>query len=185
MNTERISENYLFQKHTKSEINRWIRTLQYGYYKRAWGGHANDGDEFGIWLKYRNRNELYDILDSLGIQLKPISANCFTPTIGKPYTSVEAKNFNSEIPDYPEYEQPLDVKINSVPCFMWIENGRLSMVFSGTTDGNQYEVGEQDFQNCLQIEKTITNRRLEKYVNRDYENLENYICRNTYSKLLK
>ena len=33
------------------------------------------------------------------------------------------------------------------------------MTFSGAKDGNKYEVGEEDFENCLKIEKIITDKQ--------------------------
>ena len=185
MNTEKLSDNYLFEKHQKSVIRRWNKSLKYGYFKRAWGGHANDGDEFGIWLKYNNRTELFEILNALEIELKRIPENHPKPIKGKPYSSAEFEKFKSEIKDYPEFEQPLHIKVNSIPCFMWIENGKISMKFSGAKDGNSYEVGEDDFENCLRIEQIISDMKLKKYVNTDYEKWVTHISKKRYPELFE
>ncbi len=185
MNTEQLSENYLFEKYRKDVVKRWITSLKYGYFKRACGGFANDGDEFGIWLSYQNQSELFKILNAFGIKLNKIPKNQPKPIIGKPYRFVEYKKFKSEIKDYPEFEQPLHVEIRSIPCFVWIENGKISIIFSGSKADNQYEVGEEDFENCLKIEKIITEMDLIKYVNTDYENLDAYISQKKYPKLFE
>lgn len=185
MNTEKLSYNYLFEKHQKGVIKRWNKTMNYGYFKRAWGGHANDGDEFGIWLQYKNRTELFEILNALGIDLKTIPKNHLNTILGKPYSSTEFEKFKNVIKDYPEFEQPLNIKINSVPCFTWIENGKISMTFSGAKDGNKYEVGEEDFENCLKIEKIITDKDLKKYVSTDYENWVTHISKKNYPDLFE
>lgn len=185
MNTEKFSDNYLFENHSKSEVKRWNKMLKYGYFKRAWGGHANDGDEFGIWLKYNNQNELLKILNALGIELKKIPKNHPKPIPGKSYSFTEFEKFKSEIKEFPEFEQPSHIKVNSVPCFMWIESGKISMTFSGAKDGNRYEVGEEDFENCLRIEKIITDMELKTYVSTDFENWVTHISKKKYPELFE
>ncbi|RKR13963.1 hypothetical protein CLV91_0032 [Maribacter vaceletii] len=185
MNTEKLSDIYLFEKHQKSVIKRWSKSLKYGYFKRAWGGHANDGDEFGIWLKYYNRAELFEILNAFGIELKRMPKNYSKSISSKLYSSAKSKKLKSEIKDYPEYEQPLHIKVNSVPCFMWIENEIISITFSGAKDGNRYEAGENDFGNCLKIEQIITDKKLSKYVNTDYEKWVTHISKKNYPELFE
>ena len=65
MDTQRLSDSWLFERHSKEEIRRWVDNLRYSYFKRAWGGHANDGDEFTLTLTYKDRDDLVNILKSL------------------------------------------------------------------------------------------------------------------------
>lgn len=58
MQIERLSDKWLFEQHAKSTIRAWIRQLRYFYFKRAWGGHANDGDEFQVAFTYTDRQDL-------------------------------------------------------------------------------------------------------------------------------
>jgi hypothetical protein len=37
-----------FERHSKQTIREWLRQLRYFIIKRAWGGHAGDGDEFQV-----------------------------------------------------------------------------------------------------------------------------------------
>lgn len=183
MKIEKISESRLFEKHEKSVVKKWIKTLKYGFFKRAWGGHANDGDEFGIWLKYQNKLELFEILDGLQIQLELIPKNHPKAIAGKKYDRVEIEKFKSKIKDFPEFEQPLHVEIQSINCFCWIENGHICLKFSGQEDGNEYEVSELDFKNCLQVEQVIIDKNLENYVSTDYENWVTNVSRKVYPEL--
>lgn len=125
MKIEKISEPYLFEKHSRAVIKQWNRKLKYGFYKRAWGGHANDGDAFGIWLKYDTKNELFTILNELQIKL----------------------------------------------------------TFSGQKDGNNYEVSEIDFENCLRIENIILNKNLGNYISSEYQNYATNISKRIYPEL--
>ena len=45
MQIEKLPDIWLFELHSKQTIRAWVRQLRYFYYKRAWGGHANDGEE--------------------------------------------------------------------------------------------------------------------------------------------
>ncbi|CAM4420519.1 hypothetical protein [Zobellia nedashkovskayae] len=183
MKIEKKSENRLFEKHQKSVVKRWNKTLKYGFFKRAWGGHANDGDEFGIWLKYQNRTELFEILDRLQIELKLIPENYPKAINGKKYGWEEFERFKSEIKEFPEFEQPKHIKIAGILCFCWIANGIINLKFSGQENGNGFEVTETDFENCVLIEKMIADKGLENYVSSDYENSVTNISKKVYPEL--
>lgn len=183
MINNKITEKYLFAKHSINTIKRWNKNLYYGFYKRAEGGFSDDGDEFGIWLNYKNESELFEILNVFKIELKIIPKKYPKPIIGKQYSWTEYEKFKCEIKDYPVYEQPLNIKINEIPCFCWIENGKISLKFSGALDGNHYEVNERDFENCSQIEKIISKNDLGKFVSFDYENWTTHISQKNYPEL--
>lgn len=181
----KLPDAYLFRSHSQSIVVRWSNELKYGFYKRAWGGHANDGDEFGIWLNYVSKDELFQILNALNISLKKIPENYPRPLVGKNYSYEEFQKFKNEIKDFPEYEQPSHISISSVPCFCWIENGKLCFSFSGAEDGNRYEVTETDFNNCLAVERAIKKAKLETYVSREYENWVTHISVKYYPELFE
>ena len=182
---QKLSDSYLFQTHPPSTIKSWVNDLKFGFYKRAWGGHANDGDEFGIWLNYSSKEELFRILEGFNIVLNRIPDNYPKAVPGKSYSSEEFEKFKNEIKDFPEYEQPSHISISSVPCFCWIENGKLSLSLSGAEDGNRYEVTETDFKNCLAIERTIEKQKLEAYISKDYEDWVTHISPKYYPELFE
>lgn len=180
MDIQRLSDSWLFQRHSKEEIKRWVNNLSYSYFKRAWGGHANDGDEFTLTLIYNDKDDLSDILKRLGIKLNSIPKDHPRPIPGKPYTHDEYSVFKSEINDFPGYEQPKHVDINGTKCFCWLENGNINFTLSGGQDGDSYEVSEIDFQNCRKLEQLIIDKGLTDKVSRDFENNVTCISKNRY-----
>ena len=180
MDIQRLSDSWLFERHSEEEIRRWVNNLRYSYFKRAWGGHANDGDEFTLTLTYKDRDDLLNILKRLDIKLSSIPKDHPKPVPGKPYTHDEYSVFKSEIKDFPEYEQPKHVDINGTKCFCWIEKGNIKFTFSGGRDGDSYEVSETDFENCKNLEQLITDKGLTDKVSRDSENSVTYISRTRY-----
>ncbi|MDP8163263.1 hypothetical protein QJU89_03310 [Pasteurella skyensis] len=182
MNLEKYPDSYLFETHSKNEIKRWNRSLKYGFFKRAWGGHAGDGDQFGVWFKYKTKIELIYILKAIGIKLKIIPPN--NPKLVKEqlYTFEEYQKFKNNIPDLPEFEQPGWITINSIPCYINISNGIICINFFGAC-GKMYEVCEEDFENCLKFEDIITDMNLIKYVSTDYEKSIMYISKKQYPEL--
>jgi hypothetical protein len=178
----KFSDNYLFETHSKEEIRRWNSQLKYGFFKRAWGGHANDGNEFGISLKFDNENELLHICKSLNIKLKLLPENYPKPIKGKGYTPKEYQKFKNEITDFPQYEQPSHIKLNDSSCHCWISNQRIRLTIHGAS-GNSYEVIEKDFEFCLKIETLITKKGIAKYVDFNFENSSTIISRERYPEL--
>ena len=183
MDIQRLSDKWLFERHAKAEIRRWVHDLRYAYFKRAWGGHANDGDEFTLILHYEAKDDLLDILKRLNIQLNSIPRDHPKPVPGKAYTHDEYSVFKSEISDFPEYEQPRHVDIYGAKCFCWIEKGNITFTFSGGRDGNSYEVSETDFENCKKIEQLIIDKGLTAKVSRDFESSVTCISKTRYPDL--
>ncbi len=182
---QKLSDDYLFRKHNRETIKGWNKILKFGFFKRAWGGHANDGDEFGIWFTYKTKDELLQILDGLNITLIKIPDNDQKAIPGKKYSTEEFEKFKNEIKDFPEYEQPSHISIYSSPCFCWIENGNISLSFSGAADGNRYEVTEIDLNNCIAIEKVIEQENLGSFVSSEYENWVTHISKKYYVELFE
>lgn len=182
---QKLSDSYLFKRHPSSTIKNWANNLKFGFYKRAWGGHANDGDEFGIWLKYNSKEELFQILEGFNIPLKRIPYNFPKAIQNQSYSSEEFEKFKNEIKDFPEYEQPSLISISSVPCFCWIENGKFSLSLAGAEDGNRYEVTETDFKNCLNLERTIEKANLESFISNEYQDRVTHISPKHYPELFE
>ncbi|MEJ1241051.1 hypothetical protein WBG78_23085 [Chryseolinea sp. T2] len=183
MDIQRLPNGWLFERHPEAEIRRWINNLKYSYFKRAWGGHANDGDEFILALTCKDKHDLLNIFARLNIELKSIPKDHPKPIPGKPYTSGEYSAFKSEIREFPEYEQPKHIEIHGTKCFCWVENRNINFTFSGGRDGNLYEVSETDFENCKRLEEVITNKGLTDKVSRDCESSVTCISRKRYPDL--
>jgi len=168
MEIERLSDKWLFERHSKEEISRWVNDLKYSYFIRAWGGHANDGDEFKLTLNYKNKSDLSDTLKKLGISIKLLP-----------------KNQPESVSDVPEFEQPRHIDLNHIKCFCWIENGKISFSLSGGQDGDLYEVTETDFENCKKLEQLIVDNNLTGMISRDLENNVTCISKARYAGLFE
>lgn len=152
MQIERLPNNWLFERHPKQQIMAWVAQLRYFYYKRAWGGHANDGDEFQVAFSYSDRKDLTHRLGQLGLTLATIPEDFPRPVIGQAYSGIEFERFKSEIERYPDVEQPGHTKIFGRKVFIWVHANSIHIAVSGTKDNNSYEVSEDDFRVCLDLE---------------------------------
>jgi hypothetical protein len=45
-------EQHLYRRHARKELSAWARRLTYFRFCRAVGGHANDGDQLSLALRY-------------------------------------------------------------------------------------------------------------------------------------
>ena len=172
MGIEKLSDNWLFERHSKRTIKEWLGQLRYFYFKRAWGGHANDGDEFQVAFTFTNRQDLMDKLEQVDLRLKTIPDDFPRPVIGQSYPAAEFEKFKNEIKLYPDLEQPGHSVVFGQKVFIWVYDNSFQLTVSGTKDGNRYEVSEDDFKACLELEnhfdklgwKNIVDNSLEKSV---------------------
>ncbi len=178
---EKLEDIWLYKTHSRSEIKKWVSSLEYFYFCRAWGGHANDGDTFEIYLKYSDKEDLLSLCKELGINLNVLPPNTPEPIPGKSYSFEEFEHFKNKIKDFPEYEQPCHSRIFSCPVFIWIENGQLRILLSGAKDGNNYEVMGLDYENCLKIEHKI--KKLDLSFDNSIEERITCISRSRYPEL--
>jgi hypothetical protein len=117
----------LFERHSKVTIKKWLRELRYFYLIRAWGGHANDGDEFQVAFKFSDEQDLISKLQQLGLKVH----DCF--------------------------EQPGRSILFGYEAFVWVNENSVFITVSGTKDNNPYEVSEDDFKACRELEKCFDN----------------------------
>jgi hypothetical protein len=183
--SNKLPEKYLFETHKRSVITKWAKSLEFGYFKRGLGGRNDDGDEFCIKLSFNNWKELCEIITAFDITLNKIPMDFPKAIAGKKYSPTEFAKFKTKIKDFPNYEQPLHIKVKTYPCFCWIQNGEIGLNFSGASDANRYQVSEIDFENCKAIEKIIKANGIDGYVKIDNENGINQISRKLYPELFE
>ena len=106
MQIDKLSPEWVFQQHARPVVKRWLSQLQYFYFMRAWGGHANDGDSFKTAFLFSGRNGLAAIMEQLGIKLNTIPANYPEPVLGKSYSPDEFSIFKHRIATFNDLEQP-------------------------------------------------------------------------------
>ena len=185
MENGRLSKGRLFQRHSPDQIKEWVNGLRYSYFIRAWGGHANDGDEFNLTLNYQDKNDLLDILKRLGIQLNSLPKKPLTPTPGQSDTHNEFTIFHNPIQDLTGYQQPKHTDFNGIKCFCWIAKGKIRFSISGGLDGDSYEVSETDFQTCKKLEALIIDLELTGKVSKALEDSVTCISKTRYGDLFE
>ena len=173
MQIEKLSDNWLFERHAQSTIRAWLRQLRYFYFKRAWGGHANDGDEFQVAFSFTDRQDLINKVGQLGLTLNTIPEDLPRPAIGQPYPADEYNKFKNEIKQFTDLEQPGHSIIFGHKAFIWVQDHSIHITISGTRDDNRYEVTEDDFNVCIQLEKHFDNLGWAKTIDKS---LEKSVC---------
>jgi len=179
MQIDKLSDNWLYKKHSKQTISEWLRQLRYFYFKRAWGGHANDGDEFQVAFIFSDRDDLVYKMQLLGITLNIIPDDFPKPIIGKSYTMAEFEKFKSEIERFPNLEQPGHSTIFGRKVFIRIFENSIKISIAGTKDNNRYEVTNEDFLVCLELETQFDNLGWQNIIDKS---LEKSVCCVSQSK---
>jgi hypothetical protein len=127
--TEKLSPDWLFQRHPEPVVRRWVQGLRYFHFTRAWGGQANDGDSFEVRFPIRDWNDLRAKLADLKV---PLSGRGLD-----------------------DFEQPSWCIVTGRSVFVYVEGGSLLLAVSGAADGDRYEVSEEDFRACQEIERLL------------------------------
>jgi hypothetical protein len=173
MQINKLSDNWLFERHSKQTIREWLSQLRYFYYKRAWGGHANDGDEFQVAFAFMDRQDLLNKITQLGLALKSIPDDFPRPVIGQPYPADEYNILKIKIKQFTDLEQPGYTIIFGNKVFVWVYDYSIQITISGTKDDNRYEVTEDDLKVCIELEKQFDNLGWQKIID---NSLEKSIC---------
>ena len=185
MQIEKLSDNWLFERHSRQTIREWLGQLRYFYYKRAWGGHANDGDEFQVAFLFTDKEDLLNKIGQLGLTLNVIPNDSKRPIIGLPYPADEYNKFKNEIKQFTDLEQPGKTIIFGKKVFIWILNNSIQIIISGTRDGNRYEVTEDDLNVCIELEKQFDNLGWQTIIDKSLEKSVCCISQTKYPELYK
>jgi hypothetical protein len=180
MDTQVINDEWLFKVNPRDEISKWVNNLKFSYFWRR-PSFRDEGDYIITTLNFIDKEDLLRILSFFKIELNRLDKGFSKPITGKQYVWSEFKEFKNEIKDFPEFEQPGNLKINNRDAFVWIENKEICFSFSGSS--KPYEVGNVDFENCLHIESIINTNHLVQKVNRDIESNIGCIAKSKYPAL--
>lgn len=183
MQIEKLSDNWLFELHSKQTIREWLSQLRYFYFKRAWGGHANDGDEFQVAFSFTDRQDLINKVGQLGLTLNTIPDDFPRPVKGQSYTADEYTKFKIEIRQFTDLEQPGHKIIFGQKVFIWVHDNSIRISISGTRDDNRYEVTEDDFKVCVDLENQFDNLDWQKYLDKSLEKSVCCISQTKYPEL--
>ena len=183
MQMDKLSDDWLFGRHAKQTIKTWLRQLNYFYFVRAWGGHANDGDAFKVRFIYNDKQDLTDKLKRIGIILTTIPDNFPRPVIGQPYPAEEFDKFKSEIGKYPNLEQPGYSILFGYQVFVWVYDNTFEVSVAGTKDDNRYEVTAADFRVCVDLEKHFDRFGWQQLIDRALEQSVCCVSKTKYPEL--
>lgn len=183
MQIEKLSDNWLFERHSKQTIREWVRKLRYFYYKRAWGGHAGDGDEFQVAFSFTERQDLINKIGQLGLTLNTIPDDFPRPVKGQPYPADEYNKFKSYIKQFTDLEQPGHSIIFGYKAFIWVHDNSFRIAISGARDDNRYDVTEDDLKVCIELEKQFDNLGWIKIIDKSLEKSVCCISQTKYPEL--
>ncbi|MES2456340.1 MAG: hypothetical protein V4594_12400 [Bacteroidota bacterium] len=180
---QRLPDSYMFSQHTRQTLTAWMQQLQFFYFLRALGGHANDDDTFQAGILYDNKSDLEYKLEKLGIAPGIIGPNDPQLIPGQSYRGDELANFKVPVYSYPDMEQPGVVSVAGQQVYVRIESTAINFSVSGTADGNLYQVTEADFIACLQIEKVFKQFNLEPFKDVSFEDSRGCFLPSNYSDI--
>lgn len=179
---KKLSDKWLYEMHDKDELSSWVSSLKYFRFVRAWGGHANDGDEFVLLIKYNDFDDMKRILSDLGINLKSIPDDYPRPISGKAYTWEEYQLFKHEIMNYPGYEQPGKVTLLNRGIFIYVRNSVIEINIQDIE--NPYVVTAETYEYCLRLEAYLLENYSFVYSN-ERDGKITYISPRLYPELFK
>ncbi len=180
MGTDRLSDAWLFREHSKGTVMRWVNSLHYFHFKRAWGGHANDGDEFEARFSYSNEEDLLEMMDKLGIQLNNLPEYLPQPIPGKAYSPEEYAEFKNSIKRFTHLVQPGHSIVAGHKVFVWVYDDVFSIAVIDTTD--PYHVSERNYEACLELEKYFDLTGFSEFLDKTEKNAC-YISKQKYPEL--
>jgi hypothetical protein len=143
--------SWLFRTHSFAELHEWTARMRFFRFCRAFGGHANDGDQLLAALRVETEADLLAVSTQLGVVLRTVPIPTPAPIAGARYTIAEFSEFPTPIVPFPRFEQPGWVRIAEVACSVWVSPGRLELTLQGAA-GDPYEVTDQDVENAVKIE---------------------------------
>jgi hypothetical protein len=145
---------YFFRPHSYEELRRWTERLSFFRFRRALGGHANDGDVLLAALRVRSEAELVALARTVGIPLRELPPDAAEQVVGAVYSLAELAQIPTRIEAYPRFAQPGHIALAGVGCWCWIYEGRLELSLSGAA-GDGYEVTEADVENAVAVEALL------------------------------
>jgi hypothetical protein len=185
MQIEKFNDSWLFQEHSKKQIKTWVAQLRYFYFVRAWGGHNNDRDRFAVRFSYDSKDDLLDKLRNLGIEPSILPDDTPRPIPGVSYPSEEFLKFKIFVHRFPDIEQPGSTFIHSLPCNIYIDDSAYEISVSGSKDGNDYRVTNEDFEISKLLESVFDQLNLESDKDLEMEKNGGCVSRRKYPELFE
>ncbi len=128
--------------------------LRYFQFKKAIGGHANDGDDLFVRLNYQGQADLIQLLKDLGIEPRVFDERPPQPEPGLAYRGDEMQKFVSLVPGTRWVAQPGHTELSGIRVFVYGSTDHCSIHIVSEVDGG-YGVGPADYAAAAQLEKTL------------------------------
>lgn len=184
MNLDKISDERLFQNNSKTEIMQWCNNLHFFHYMRDRGGHNCEGDSFCVYFKYNGREDLLAKLSQLGVEVKPLEEGFISYDPTKSYSFDDLDKLKVTILEYPDLEQPQHVEIFGKKAHVWVLANRFEISVSGSKgEGNTYNVSDEDFKVCLEIEKELETLGWSSILDEDIKKHSHCVSKEKYPEL--
>lgn len=177
---KRLSDAWIFENHDKDTLSRWVSSLKLFRFVRAWGGHANDGDQFILLIDYNGIEELKSALHELGAELRTIPEGYPRPVPGVSYKWEEYRKFKNEIYEHPGYEQPGKVYLLNREVYVFIRDELIQIQVRDIE--NPYIVTEDTFQYCMKLEDYLLQCKSLTF-SKANDNKANYLSEVLYPEL--
>jgi hypothetical protein len=136
------SQSHLFWINSKDEIKHWIKNLNFFIFNRAFGGHANDPDEFITAIRYDSVDDLRHISKLLQINLDDLNEEALR--------NIELKIFSN-------YEKIGHQNIIGFNWFIYLSDNHMMIK---PRNCEPYCVCEIDFNACKKFEDLIIENKL-------------------------
>jgi hypothetical protein len=175
----RISEHYLFERHSESELRDWASRLKYFRYFRAHGGHANDGDSLDVALSYSNTKSLLELFSLIRFEPVVFREKPLQPIPGVSYSWEEYSKFPSLIAGTEWIQQPSHCELFGIKVHFWCESGIAKISPSPAS----YDVNTEHVLAAEKLEREFVKLNL-NYVDPPRDT-EHYICPKYYPSFFK
>ncbi|MDX3102087.1 hypothetical protein [Nonomuraea angiospora] len=152
MNGQRWTD-YLYERHPPARLHTWARELAYFRFCRAYGGHANDGDQLLAGLRVETRDDLVRTLSTLGVPVTWLDPDTPRPVPGVAYAAAEFARFPAAMPRFPGIGQPGHVEIAGQRAHVWSHGDRLDLSVADTVD--PYNVSDAAVASAKAIEALL------------------------------
>jgi hypothetical protein len=126
MNEESRWQLYLYETHSEQVLRSWAHALQYFRFCRAYGGHANDGDQLLVAIQLQSEQDLLEIFGALRIPVEPTTEREPRSVLSAPS---ELARLPPKIPlvHIPGFFQPGHCSIAGAHVHAWVQTGRLEL----------------------------------------------------------
>lgn len=180
---QKLPNEWLYEEHSKKQIQKWATQLNYFYFRRASGGQSSDDDEFLVSFSYTEKNELLEIFAKLQLKLGEINSDAERIIPGKPYTPEQTILLKHETNRFPDIEQPGITKIFDKPVFIWINDDSVTISVSRSRSPHSFGVSNKDFEICISLEKEFDQQNLSKIIQSPNPTDINSITKNKYPEI--